>query len=198
MHHQKNKLYRGKEKGRDCHIIYTPSMHEKINISKLPEYDSVDRLSIAGFFNNVTKKLMNPDIKEVRTLCDDIVKFFQLDRILAVFDNRVVVFAENDNYGDSYDAYLELDLDKYDKYFVYDHLLSINDYAVWQVKDESVYETLKKAKVISCVQVMGYFPNGEIQGFISFESIKNRRVWQTGEINYLSIIAGLLRTLTLK
>lgn len=191
-------LYRGKEKGRDCHIIYTPSMHEKINVGKLPEYDSVDRMSIAGFFNNVTKKLMNPNIKEVRTLCDDIIKFFQLDRISAVFDNRVVVFAENDNYGNTANAYLDLDLDKYNKYFIYDHLLSINDYAVWQCKDEEVYDTFMKAGVVSAVQVMSFCPNGDIQGFISFESIKNRRVWQTGEINYLSIIAGLLRTLTIK
>ena len=187
-------LYRGKTKGRDCHIIYDPLLHENIKVSTL-DYQSINKLSIAVFINNITSRLMDPDISEVRNIFKDIALFFQLDRIIAVFENRCVCFYENNQYGNSYNEYLKLDLEEYRKYFITDNSLSINDFATWISTDENVFKVFKKSKMISAVQVMSFNKDNKVSGMLSYESIKNRRVWQNAEINYLIILSGLLKTL---
>ena len=187
-------LYRGKTKGRDCHIIYDPLLHDNIKVSSL-NYQSINEMSIAGFINNITKRLMDPNIKEVRNIFKDIAEFFQLDRIVALFENRCVLFYQRENYGDYYNEYLKIDLEEYRKYFVTDNSLSINDFATWITEDESIFRIYKKSKMVSAIQTMSFDKDNKVYGFLSFESIKNRRVWQTAELNYLVIISGLLQSL---
>ena len=111
------------------------------------------------------------------------------------FENRCVCFYENNQYGNSYNEYLKLDLEEYRKYFITDNSLSINDFATWISTDENVFKVFKKSKMISAVQVMSFNKDNKVSGMLSYESIKNRRVWQNAEINYLIILSGLLKTL---
>lgn len=187
-------LYRGKSKGRDCHIIYDSLLHDNIKIKPL-DYQSINEMSIAGFINSITRRLMDPNINEVRNIFKDIALFFQLERIVAVFENKVVCFYEKETYGDTYNEYLKLDFNDYKKYFITDNSLSINDFATWINVDENVFKIFKKSKMISAVQVMSFNKNNKTSGLLSYESITNRRVWQTAEINYLVILSGLLQTL---
>lgn len=185
-------LYRGKQKGRDCHIIYDEKVHSKVDRTIRPVFESVTKLSAAAFINKIfTDIKMNENIN-INNLAKEIADFFLLDRIVIFNKNEVNCLYERNEYKDSYLAYKDLDLDEYAKYFLTDSSLIINDYQTWITINKDIYDVYMKSKMISAVQCVTR--TGDLR-FISFESIDNRRIWQAAEISYLAIISGIVKTI---
>ncbi len=191
-------LYRGKQKGRDCHIIYDPAMHDNVNHSPLINVptNQVNVLSIAAFIQKITSTLIK--IESNRSLYDnifkDICEYFNLDRVICLDETGVFIAHQVAHFKDSKDAYLSLNMADYSKYFVYDNTFMINDIQTLNVRDPKLYEIFKKANVKSFIQVLLFDEKDNIVGFISYETINERRVWQTAELNYLTIISNLIKS----
>lgn len=192
-------LYRGKQKGRDCHIIYDPAMHENIDKVRESTSTTVTKLSIATFLNHMVRQLigLKPSKESYLPIFKEVAEFFQLDRIVCLDEFGCMAPYEKEDTKESYKAYLDFDLQEYSEYFVVDHMLAINDIRTWQNQDVHVFEVLEKAKVQSTVQVL-LMREEKVTGFLSFESIQSRRVWQAAEINYLIIISNLIASFYLQ
>lgn len=194
-------LYRGKQKGRDCHIIYDPELHEKIN-SSLPKTKSnnVNVLSIAGFVKKITDTLIDmPSSKmEYNHIFKHICDYFNLDRVLIRDEDGIAIGSETMKFDFPVDVYKQINLDQYISNFIYDNMFMMNDTMTLKVKDEVLYEIYKQSGVKSFVQVLLYNEDEVPVGFISYEVLNERRVWQTSELNYLVIISNLIKGFFLK
>lgn len=187
-------LYRGKQKGRDCHIIYHPQMHNKIN-THLPNktVQGTNELSIAQFFSKMVLKLKEmKDSSEVVVVYKEIANYFNFDRIVCSIHNKVQLCYELEDTYQSYTAYQELDFESYQSYFVVDNALVINDYRTWHLKDDAVFKVFEKAHMNSAIQILIYNAEQKFVGFLSYETIAARRVWQAAEINYTIILTNIL------
>lgn len=189
-------LYRGKQKGRDCHIVYDPALHEKIN-SSLPKTKSnnVNVLSIGGFIKTITDKLIEmPQSKmEYDKIFKLICNYFNLDRIVILDEEGIAISSQAKKFDFPVDGYAKIDLKEYISNFVYDNMYMMNDTITYRVNNAALYDIYKKSGVKSFVQVLLFGENELPVGFISYEVINERRVWQTSELNYLVIISNLIK-----
>ncbi|MDE5565443.1 MAG: GGDEF domain-containing protein [Anaeroplasmataceae bacterium] len=194
-------LYRGKQKGRDCHIIYDPNLHGNINAS-LPKNNSsnVKVLSITGFIKNITDTLiqMPKTKKEYDAIFKKICDYFNLERVVVVDEEGVTVGHEVMNFGRSLEMYKKINLETYVINFIYDNMYMMNDTLTLRSKDEELYKIYLDSGVKSFVQVLLYDEEEKPTGFISYEVLNERRVWQTSEISYLVIISNLIKAFYLK
>ena len=191
-------LYRGKQKGRDCHIIYDPLMHDNITHSPIINTPAtqVNVLSIAAFIQKITTTLI--DIEAARSLYDvifkDICEYFNLDRVVCLDETGVIVSHQVASFKDPALAYSSLNMADYAKYFVFDNSFMINDIQTLNARDPKLYDVFSKANVKSFIQVLLFDEKDNIVGFISYETINERRVWQTAELTYLTIISNLIKS----
>lgn len=194
-------LYRGKQKGRDCHIIYDPVLHKDIN-SSLPKSTSknVKVLSIAEFVRKVTDALidMAASRMEYDRIFKDICDYFNLDRVIIRDEIGLSVCYECQSFQFPLEPYMKIDLDEYVKNFVYDNMFMVNDVLTLRAKDDALYQNFASTNVKSFVQVLLFDEADHVVGFISYELLNERRVWQTAEINYLVIISNLIKGFFLK
>ncbi len=194
-------LYRGKQKGRDCHIIYNSTLHGNIN-SALPKTKTgnVNVLSIAGFIKMITDTLINmPSGKEAYDrIFKHICNYFNLDRITIVDEDGVNVGYEIAPFKSPIECYSMINLDEYVANFIYDNMFMMNDTMTLRVKNETLFNIYKESSVKSFIQVLLYTEDEIPVGFISYEVINERRVWQTSELNYLVIISNLIKSFFLQ
>ncbi|MBQ9124263.1 MAG: GGDEF domain-containing protein [Acholeplasmatales bacterium] len=185
-------LYRGKQKGRDCHIIFDPAMHDNMKLlQSLGETQSVSRLSGTSFIGRVLELSLDPSVNE-EVIYKEITDYFNLDRISIVSKQNIAVKYAKKGY-ENIDSYNDINVDYYAHYFT-DGMHYINDIKTWELKDYKYFQIFDNAKAVSVIQNIFYDKKENPIAFISYET-ETRRVWQRGEINDLTIISKIIGTI---
>lgn len=186
-------LYRGKEKGRDCHIIYDPLVHSgTVFTPKQENTTTVNSLSITAFIGLILNRCLESVAENRRKIYEDIANFFNLDRIILYRNGKAFgkyARLEKDTDISAYDGFI---FEDYRKKFITDDIYYINDTATWKIKDGVVYGIYEKCSTISAVQVLVYDKKDVCDGFISYETTSSRRVWQRGELNAFALLTKII------
>lgn len=188
-------LYRGKEKGRDCHIIFDPLLHHgHIDGLETTQENSnmVNKLSTTKFIGQILKLSLADFKKNKDEIFSQISDFINLDRIVMFRRGEPKVEYTKKTEDKNVEAYKDFDFEEYRKNFVIDDMHYINDTKTWEIKNLEVYEIYKKSKTISTVQVLLFDIEENPIGFMSYEMIHSRRVWQRGELNALGILTRII------
>ena len=194
-------LYRGKTKGRDCHIIYDHTLHNNVKSNEgVLQKVSYATGSVSNFIHEIVNDLLVPDlnIKHIINISERIAKYFNLDRIVITGFHNCHIVCENKPTKNPNEYYLQLDTQKYFRLFTYNNSFVVNDIYALKVKDEIIGDLYMKAGVNSFIQVLVKNDNDEPFGFISYEILDEKRVWQVGEINNLVIISNIINSFLLK
>ena len=194
-------LYAGKIKGRDCHVFYDPIIHEKGKTNGTgTEKLSLSTGSVASLIHEIVNSLLVDNLSkdQLFEISSKIVNYFSLDRIvIAGFDDIRIIYDSFDTKEPKED-YKKIDLNKYFKLFTYNNSFIMNDVYTLNDKDEEFGSVYLDAGVNSFIQVLIKDKNDEPLGFISYEMLKEKRVWQVGEINNLVIISNIINSFLLK
>ena len=189
-------LYRGKDKGRDCHIIYDKNIHFG-DIDEHPLSNDnlvVNRLSLSSFIGTLVKNLLEPDMN-INNIFEMIANYFNLDRILVLKSSDIISMYSKDKINLKFEKF---NIEEYKKYFVVDDILCINDTKTWRIKDETMYNAYKKYKTSALIQSLMKNNDGDIIGLLSFEMTTMKRVWQRSEINAMAIVSKILNVFLIK
>ncbi len=189
-------LYRGKEKGRDCHIIFDPEFHfgAKAPLAESTFAPSEIKLSITSFIGMILKKCLQSENINKDEVYKDVADFFNLDRIILCLNHNSILKYIRDPKDSYIKEYDRIDFEEYRKNFTSDDMHYINDVKTWKVKDILIYEIYNRCNTTSAVQVLVNDIN-QMNGFISYETTTGRRVWQRGELNTLVIITKIFNIL---
>ena len=189
-------LYRGKDKGRDCHIIYDKNIHfgdiDEHHLSN--DNLVVNRLSLSNFIGILVKNLLDPNMN-INNIFEMIANYFNLDRILVLKSSDIISIYSKDKKNLKFEKF---NIEEYKKYFVVDDILCINDTKTWRIKDETMYNTYKKYKTAALIQSLMKNSEGDIIGLLSFEMTTMKRVWQRSEINAMAIVSKILNVFLIK
>lgn len=189
-------LYRGKQKGRDCHVIFDPMLHSTIN-SELPEsnYTHNNAISIIEFVDIIVNKIKkSKSLEERHNIFSDIGNYFDVDRIITYRAGKMTVLHCREGISEKTIDLKDFDFEKYKKNFIDDNVFSVNDTNTLKSRNSEVYKVIKKTNILSFVQILLTNDKDEIDGFISYENLNNKkRVWQTAEINYIVILTKILK-----
>ena len=194
-------LYRGKIKGRDCHIIYDPLLHENIrsNTEVLTKV-SYGTGSVSSFIHELVNDLLvdKLEIANIVEISKKISQYFNLDRIVITGFDDVHIVCEKEKTINPKDIYLKINNEKYTRMFTYNNSFVVNDVLALKIKDEKIGDLYLEAKVNSFIQVLVVDENNKSVGFISYEVMSDKRVWQVGEINNLVIISNIINSFLIK
>lgn len=189
-------LYRGKDKGRDCHIIYDKNIHfgdiDEHHLSN--DNLVVNRLSLSNFIGILVKNLLDPNMN-INNIFEMIANYFNLDRILVLKSSDIISIYSKDKKNLKFEKF---NIEEYKKYFVVDDILCINDTKTWRIKDETMYNTYKKYNTAALIQSLMKNSEGDIIGLLSFEMTTMKRVWQRSEINAMAIVSKILNVFLIK
>ena len=104
-------LYRGKIKGRDCHIIYDPLLHENVrsNTEVLTEV-SYGTGSVSSFIHELVNDLLvdKLEITNIVEISKKISNYFNLDRIVITGIDDVHIVCEKEKTINPKDIYLKI------------------------------------------------------------------------------------------
>lgn len=187
-------LYRGKEKGRDCHIIYDPLIH--LGPTGLQEENNeepkVQKLSMPTFVSQIVKGFLKSEEYTENDVFKQIADFFNLDRIIIFrLDSIELKYAKTEDIR-NVDEYRKIPFDTYKEHFIMDDLMYINDIRTWKITQSKIYEIYEKSATSSAVQVLIFDTSGKPSGFISYEITHTKRVWQRGELNSFAVITKII------
>jgi diguanylate cyclase (GGDEF)-like protein len=194
-------LYRGKTKGRDCHIIYDSALHENVRSNEaVLKKVSYATGSVSSFIHEIVNRLLvdNLNINHIVEISDKIAKYFNLDRIVITGFHDVHIVCETKKTTNPKPYYIQLDSQKYFKLFTYNDSFVVNDVHALKIKDDVIGKIYIDAGVNSFIQVLIKDENNQPLGFISYEVLDDKRVWQVGEINNLVIISNIINSFLLK
>ena len=172
-------LYRGKTKGRNCHIIYVEEKHRNIEIRKLARrglytvFKGMIRLfDHAPGLHNKLQNVM-PMIMEEMQVSD--LFFTGLDgRLRAVREENL-----NEDAGDIGNLLPN------------DDMFSTNDLETIRNKAPITYATLHRREVETLL-VIRVGMDGETDGYLICAEARNRRIWQEAECAILYFLARQL------
>ena len=182
-------LYRGKSKGRDCHIIYDPAKHDNIYLTEAKNEPEVHKMSITTFLTFILKKTIVEDLDVKLDTYQMAAEYFNLDRILIFLDNKVTCVYNKMNVDAS--SYEEIDMDEYVKNFVEDDMFYVNDYEFWETSRPKFYDIFKRGKAQSFIQVLIKTRDDKVRGFASLECLCSKRVWQKNELSSIVVLVKL-------
>ena len=190
-------LYRGKTKGRDCHIIYDPVLHENVRSNEaVLEKVSYATGSVSQFIHEIVNDLLvdNLNVERMISIAEKISKYFNLDRIVIAGTSDVHIVYKTKPTIDPKPYYSNLVNKKYFRSFTFNNSFIMNDVYALKIKDEIIGKVYLDAGVCSFIQVLVKDENDEPFGFISYEVLDDKRVWQVGEINNLVIISNIINS----
>lgn len=187
-------LYRGKEKGRDCHIIYDPMIHlgpMGLQEEKKDQH-SVQKLSLPTFIAGIVKGFLKSEEYSENDVFKQIADFFNLDRIIIYRTNTIELKYAKTQELINIDEYIKIPFESYKEHFIMDDLLYINDTRTWRLTQNKIYDIYEKCGTSSAVQVLIFDANSTPSGFISYEIAHTKRVWQRGELNAFAILTKII------
>lgn len=192
-------LYRGKIKGRDCHIIYDEELHGKITRGDISseELTCSNIGSRVGYISEVLETLLNTKNINESILCalDRTGNFFNLHKI-AIYDlvdeklREIKSWTSNKYKITNLEVTKNLSLSKYLDLFISDNLAFFNDSSLYKSVNRDLYNVLTECHVSSGIAVL-LFENEKINGLMFFFMQDEKRVWSRDEIFNLSMVAKI-------
>ncbi len=188
-------LYRGKSKGRDCHVIYNPIVHGNIDTSVPLNNKNQKPVNIkysnTQFVNVVLNALVNSlnVEKTMQELVVEIRRHFLLDRVVICDAEGKIIAQSNSNNIDAIDSFYEdclsdEFLSKFNKENIWfnNHILPNKD---------KFNDCLYKHGVKSCVQMVS-FDNDKFDGIISYEDHTSKRIWSLDELSFGNMLGKII------
>lgn len=186
-------LYRGKQKGRNCFIIYNRALHSKIDTHanhQMILYEMMNKL-FDSFDSSVNFE--SSIISSFKLLCD----FVGLTNVNLVFkDKKAITYTTKEEIDISYEI-----LDETHQEVNSQRIKVVNDY--YELKDQyqRLYDICEKKK-IKAFNLLLLCSNENEFGYIIFIDHDRKRIWQPDEIAlfvYFSRLLSLnLEIMTLK
>lgn len=193
-------LYRGKTKGRDCHIIYDEQLHGSLKRGDITcEENTTHSSSRVAYITNVLDTLLNADDlnKGIDISLVETGNFFNLHRISIFFmknqSSGLNVYKEwyaNNSQKYAHLPFEDIDFSMYLDMFVSDNLMFFNDTNLFKTTNKALYKGFCESHVSSGVAVL-LFRNEEIIGMIFFSMHDEKRVWSSDEILNLATVAKI-------
>lgn len=191
-------LYRGKTKGRDCHIIYDVLKHGSIDTTEIktnfvPKSGIKTKLSNTQIVNLCIDKFVSSlDItKTFKEVLKDICEHFLIDRAIMADDQGEIIAEYTTPDNPKLDKFYKFAYTKeYMDRFKMDNMMFCNQTAFNQ-GDETIISYNKYYGVQAFIQFR-MFRGNEFKGFVSFEDLSAKRVWQMDELNYCNILSKVI------
>lgn len=173
-------LYRGKTKGRNCHIIYVEEKHKNLEIRKIAK-----RGMYTTFHSMIRQYELTPGIlNKLRAMTPLVMEELQVSDLYYVGRQRVMRSVRNPSVsGDAGDISKLFLLD--------DDLYATNNIADIEKISPAFYETLKKQEVETLL-IVRIGVASQTDGYLLCAEPRNRRIWQEAECAILYFLAKLL------
>ncbi len=166
-------LYRGKQKGRNCFIIYNEALHYKINIDS-PQ----GRVSLYQVMNRVGNILIkNEELENILGYAFDVIMSF------CVLTD-VYLITRNNNYIKTVKDKLDIDFDIIDEVYKdikTDGIKVVNNNEELSVNYPKLYNFCKN-DVLKAFNVSLVRMSNDEYGYLVFADRERKRIWQTDEI----------------
>lgn len=194
-------LYRGKQKGRDCYIIYDEMKHAGLTTNDFGQ-DERKTLS-SNFIAEVLNELINSvDITmSLSSVIEKIGKRYNLERILLYgkIKNRRynVRYVSNEEFNRGFENFNYNETEKYFDYFNNEGLFVISNISHLEENQKDFFEYLKLCGTKSCVQIRLKAQN-LLSGIISFEMSSKRRPWLDDNLLDFIILSKIISNFVVK
>ena len=172
-------LYRGKTKGRNCHIIYVEEKHKNIEIRKIA------RRGLYTVFKGMVRQFDHvPGLhNKLQNVMPLLMEELQISELYYTGGDGIMraIRAEN----------LEEDAGDIGNLLPNDDMFSTNDLSTIQSKAPRTYATLQKREVETMMAIrVGMY--GQTDGYLICAEARNRRIWQETECAILYFLARQL------
>ena len=195
-------LIRGKNKGKNCSIIYNEEKCGDIVVEeeKLLNDQKIDTYDLTTTNYNIIygiTDVLNKDIYIKFDYADSLSflgNFYMVDRVLMILSNpddgsfENAIAWNNPLYPSVKDKFNQKNMEKWLKLYDSSNTLIIND--IEECKDLFIYKQLKQEKTKSTVSFK-LIHEDKIYGILRFDMIQNFRTWQQQNILSLSIISKI-------
>ena len=172
-------LYRGKTKGRNCHIIYVEDKHKNIEIRKIAK-----RGLYTTFHGIIRQYELTPGIlNKLRSVTPLVMEELQVSDLYYVGKERVMRSVRNTSIREDASDIARLLPD--------DDLYTSNSIADIERKSPAFYETLKKRDV-ETILIVRIGIAAETDGYLLCAEPRSRRIWQEAECAILFFLAKQL------
>lgn len=177
-------LYRGKQKGRNCFIIYDEEKHKDIDISSKPE-------QLSNIVNHIYQLLMEDLPKEDRLVnaCSYLTSIFNLSFYYVNLSGTVTTLSttRNENLN-------KINLDSFIPVFNDKDSFALNDYSKLKDNYKEFHEYCWNNRIQSliCEKV---FAGKKIYGYLLVVDHKVKRIWQKDDkilFSFYSKLIGLI------
>ena len=171
-------LYRGKTKGRNCHIIYVEEKHRNIEIRKLAK-----RGLYTTFHGMIRQYELTPGImNKLRSVTPLVMEELQVSDLYYVGREGVMRSVRNPGINeDARDIGALLD----------DDMFATNNITDIERKSPALFETMKK-RDIETVLIVRIGIASDTDGYLLCAEPRSRRIWQEAECAILYFLAKLL------
>ncbi len=172
-------LYRGKTKGRNCHIIYVEEKHRNIEIRKIAKHGMYTTLHAMVRQFEFVPGLVN----KLRSVMPLLMEELQISDLYYVGKSGEMRAVRNEEYVQR--------ADDIGKLLPSDDLYATNVMDEIEKKSPILYEALKRREVETVLIVrMGL--EMETDGYLMCAEPRSRRIWQEAECAILYFLAKLL------
>ena len=171
-------LYRGKQKGRNCFVIYNDLMHKDIDVSNVNSIDS-----IAVRMQRITDTLTSPNISfklGIHNVFERLTKFMGIYSIYYVPNEGEII--SNDLYHEDIPRLLLNEIDPNNLITAH---VTVNDYETFKETYENAYKYCQESRYNSlCIVPVAC--GGHIYGRIVAVDNLKKRLWKTEELTLLT------------
>ncbi|MBR6187048.1 MAG: GGDEF domain-containing protein [Clostridia bacterium] len=172
-------LYRGKTKGRNCHIIYVEEKHKNIEIHRIAK-----RGLFTTFHGMIRKYELTPGIlNKLNSVTPLVMEELQVSDLYYVGRERRLRSVRNPEINEDAGDISNLLFD--------DDLYATNNLADMETKCPAFYAKLKK-RDIETVLIVRVGIAAETDGYLLCAEPRSRRIWQEAECAILYFLAKLL------
>lgn len=172
-------LYRGKSKGRNCHIIYVEEKHRDIEIRQIAKHGLYTTFS--GLIRQF--EFVPGLINKLQSVMPLLMEELQISDLYYVGKNNTMHAVRNSD--------VEEPVSGLDQLLWNDDLFTSNDMEEVRRKSPAFYETVKQMEFETlCILRIGY--GMETNGYLICAEARNRRIWQEAECAILYFLAKMI------
>ena len=177
-------LYRGKQKGRNCFIIYDKAKHENLKIDEAQANVSKQLEMIFDSFSNTF--ITDPD-KKLVDLATNLAEIYSIDRICLKTDEVFKVLYKNEDIGD---VCSPIPMEKYNAIgYKNSNVLDINFRVHYEESDNELFKMLEEQRVNSQV-IVRIKTHSNYYGYLRLDKFRET-IWNADVNNVFQILASL-------
>lgn len=172
-------LYRGKNKGRNCYIIYVKEKHESIEIRRIARH------GMYTLMNNVVRLFeMVPGLKNrLQSVTPVLIDELRVSDLYYVGPHRVMRSVRDPEVREAVD-----DIDRISD----DEVYATNDPDEIAARCPVFHAALKRMEVETLMVVRVGMDNQRADGYLVFAEPRSRRIWQEDECAIMFFLAKLI------